>query len=226
MQYIVIDTETTGLKDGDDEVLSLAIVDENGNKLFYELFKPQRKTEWPEAERINNIHPSDVADKRPITDYADELDKYFDGSYAIAGYNTYFDIKMLRGSGRKIAHVQIIDVMREFNALVGGYNKLVDCADYFGYTFHAHDALNDAMATAYCYKRIQQTDSAPQTQTASTTLTQPKKKMNGGTIAIIVFAVLFIISAPNGFMNYSFATGITSLIIGLLLGFWAYKRMH
>lgn len=225
MQYIVIDTETTGLKDGDDEVLSLAIVDESGNKLFYEMFKPQRKTEWPDAERINHISPSDVADKRPITDYDDELDKYFDGSYAIAGYNTYFDIKMLRGSGRKIAHVQIIDVMREFNSLVGGHNKLVDCADYFGYEFAAHDALNDAMATAYCYKRIQQARNVPQSQTTQTTA-QTKKKLNGGTIAIIVFAVLFIISAPNGFMNYSFAVGITSLIIGVLLGFWAYKRMH
>ena len=38
----------------------------------------------------------------------------------------------------------------------GGYKwqKLQNCADYFGYKFKTHDSYEDAKATLYCYHKI------------------------------------------------------------------------
>lgn len=60
---------------------------------------------------------------------------------------------------------KIYDVMLEFSYIVGDYDEkhgnyewkpLTYCAKYYGYTnYKAHDALEDARATLYCYYAIQ-----------------------------------------------------------------------
>ena len=57
----------------------------------------------------------------------------------------------------------MIDVMELFAPIYGevsekygGYKwqKLQNCADYFGYKFKTHDSYEDAKATLYCYHKI------------------------------------------------------------------------
>lgn len=72
---LVLDTETTGIRrNGDDEVLSLAIMSLDGNVLFYDTFKPERRKRWPKAEEVNGISPSMVKDKQPIAERCDEIE--------------------------------------------------------------------------------------------------------------------------------------------------------
>ena len=61
-KVIVIDTETTGLQAGVDEILQLSIIDGDGNTLYDKYFKPEYQTSWEEAEAVNGISPQDVAD--------------------------------------------------------------------------------------------------------------------------------------------------------------------
>lgn len=57
---VVLDFETTGLDEMDEEILQVAIIDQDGNKLMSELCCPVVITGWPEAEAVHRISPADV----------------------------------------------------------------------------------------------------------------------------------------------------------------------
>ena len=80
----------------------------------------------------------------------------------IVGYNGSFDLGFLEGL-YSLENKQVIDVMELFAPIYGevsekygGYKwqKLQNCADYFGYKFKTHDSYEDAKATLYCYHKI------------------------------------------------------------------------
>lgn len=164
-KIVVIDTETTGLDPEKDEVLSLAITDINGNNLFYELIKPQKRKRWPKATEVHGIKWVDVKDKEDLFNYEDILTPLFSPDNLIVGYNVWFDIEMLRASGATIRATNTFDVMEEYSSVYGKwsewkqdrlYAKLTTCAKHYGYKFIAHNALEDAKATAFCFKKLKQ----------------------------------------------------------------------
>ena len=163
-KYICFDTETTGLS-ANDEILSLAIVNQDNEVLFYELFKPLNITRWDEAERIHGISPDDVKDKKSILEFKNEIINIFNDYDCVIGYNVNYDIMMiLNNLNINICNNHnIIDVMKIFAEIYGEWNsyrnsyrwqKLSTCADYYGYEFKAHNALEDVKATIYCYKQM------------------------------------------------------------------------
>lgn len=159
--YFVIDTETTGLKAGNDEVLQLAITDADGNVLFDHLIRPARRRRWPSAEELHGITWADVKGERELVDYADELDAILGEHPVIVGYNVDFDLEMLDASGYTVRASRSIDLMRVYARAYGRYNdyrgdyafvKLGRCAERYGVQYDAHDAKADAIATAHCYR--------------------------------------------------------------------------
>jgi DNA polymerase-3 subunit epsilon len=58
---LYLDLETTGLHAPLDEIVEIAIIDDNGAVLLNTRVRPVRQTEWPEAQRIHGISPRDVA---------------------------------------------------------------------------------------------------------------------------------------------------------------------
>ena len=150
---VFFDTETTGLGKS-DEILSIAIVDERGKKLFYKTVKPQFVQSWPEAQKVHGISPDNVKNKPPLKHYEKQIEKWLNGKHTIGGYNVNFDIRMLRQSGYNIGNVQTIDVMDIAKEHFGNKQKLSEVAHSLGYEFKAHDALNDAAATAYVYRKL------------------------------------------------------------------------
>lgn len=155
----VIDTETTGLGEENNEVLSLSIVGYNGEVLFNHLIKPQKRVRWPNAQEIHGISPADVKNEKTLIEYEGELQKFFDGSYLIVGYNVGFDIKMLKASGLNIRGIKTFDVMKEAEKLNEYKTNLSECARMFGYgNFEAHGSLADTKATAYCFKYLMEND--------------------------------------------------------------------
>lgn len=165
---IVLDTETTGLNPLQDEILQLAIIDaDTGATIYNRHHKPQRVTSWEEAQKINRITPEDVEDCDAIIDHAGEILDIFAVADEIIGYNTGFDLAMLAAAIKDLpADLPYIDVMRLYAPLAGEwseqynswkYKSLLHCAAHYGYNwgdYPAHDALNDAQATKYCYRKI------------------------------------------------------------------------
>lgn len=163
---IVIDTETTGLYAGEDEILQLSIISENGEKLFDSYFRPLHKT-WQEAQAVNHISPEMVADAPCIVDRAAEIQRLINSADKIIGYNTYFDVNFISAAGLIIPErAEIIDIMPMFAEIFGEWSenhgdykwqKLTTCAEYYRFdwsSMKAHDSLADCFATLHCYKKI------------------------------------------------------------------------
>jgi DNA polymerase-3 subunit epsilon len=123
-------------------------------------------TEWKRAEQVNGISPETVADKPSIDSMREAIEKIITSADVIVGYNTGFDLGMIR-SNLKITprtDTQIVDVMEDFAEIYGEWDrfrhkwrwqKLTTCADYYGYDWgkeQAHDSLADCRATLFCYK--------------------------------------------------------------------------
>lgn len=162
---IVFDTETTGTAvGGNDEVLSLAVMNMAGDVLFYDTFKPLHRKRWSKAESINGISPDMVKDKQTIEERKGEIEPLFKSAKLYVAYNADFDLGFLHAAGLDIPKHQTFDVMIEFAKIHGEWNqhfeewqwcKLEDCAAYYDYRdFGAHDALADVKATAHCFKSI------------------------------------------------------------------------
>ena len=167
---IILDTETTGLSNDKDEILQLSIIDEHGNVLFNEYFKPIIATKWKEAERVNGISPRMVANCKDIYHYYKEIQQILYDSDTIIGYNTEFDLAFLRSYDFQLYEdTEIIDVMKMFAQIYGEWSeynqdykwqKLTTCAAYYNYnwgTDAAHDSLADCRATLHCWNCIQKT---------------------------------------------------------------------
>lgn len=163
---IILDTETTGLRAGEDELLQISIIDESGEVLIDQYLRPTVE-EWPEAQAINHITPEDVRNCPHVWDPAvhDRIQRVLDDADLIIGYNTQFDIGFLIEAGFEIPIVMQIDVMREFAEIygdfrpeLGGYKwqRLTTAAEYYRYNWDidAHNALGDCYATLYVYEHM------------------------------------------------------------------------
>lgn len=171
-KIIVFDTETTGLPDGVNgnsthghEILQLAMIDGAGVLKLKEQFKPTRKREWLEAQRVHGITTRDVQHKPSIEAFKDEIQKHINYSELLVAYNFSFDYIFLKEVGISFSGKRYYDVMYEFskkhvvNRRYGTIScvSLKKCAAYYGYDLSkAHDAEEDARATLHCFLQLQE----------------------------------------------------------------------
>ena len=170
-KVISYDMETTGLHPDQDDILKLSIVDGDGNELFNKLFKPTKKDEWPEAEKVNKITPEIAMDHAEFKDWQEQVQRIFDQADVIVGYNQrHFDDRFLAANGIKIDPAkENHDLMLEYAQAVGEpvtlkngktqlrWFKLEQAAAFYGHDWgagKAHDSLADARATAFVYQQM------------------------------------------------------------------------
>ena len=163
-KVMVLDIETTGLHAPEDEVLSLTIIDGTGETLFYDSFKPEHNTAWPEAQAVNGISPDDVADGSIFTEETEYINLLLAKAAVIVGYNHEgFDLPFLAQFGVcPPEDVKLVDVMIDYAEIKGEWDKnhqdwkwqkLTACAAHYGYQYQAHDSLEDVKATLFCARK-------------------------------------------------------------------------
>ena len=163
-KVMVLDIETTGLHAPEDEVLSLAIIDGTGETLFYDSFKPEHNTAWPEAQAVNGISPDAVADGSIFTEETEYINLLLAKAAVIVGYNHEgFDLPFLAQFGVcPPEDVKLVDVMIDYAEIKGEWDKnhqdwkwqkLTACAAHYGYQYQAHDSLEDVKATLFCARK-------------------------------------------------------------------------
>ena len=143
---IVVDTETTGLVNG--ELLQVALVSGTGRVLFNKFIKPDIASEWPEAQKINHISPKMVKHCQHIASYVPLINAYLKHTKTLIGYNHIrFDIPILERYGIS-TEARLVDIMLDDTAKRTKpgerrpkWRKLTITARQYGYFFSAHDYL-------------------------------------------------------------------------------------
>lgn len=167
---IVFDTETTGINIEEDYILSMGVVNGNGETIFDEMFKPGRRRKWTAASDVNGILYEDVKDKKLMIAYQEQISKIFDSADLIIGYNhEQFDLPLLQNESNGLVlnlkkDVVFFDVMQVVTPLIGKYSdyhgdytwvKLTKAySHYVGGRYKAHRSVDDAKATLIIFNKL------------------------------------------------------------------------
>ena len=153
--YVFVDTETTGLNHDTDEILSVSVIDDEGICLFHSLIKPQRITEWGEAEKVNGISAEMVEHAPTFESVKAHLRDIFRNKEVIiynAGFDTVFLGETLKESKAVHCCMQAFaDYKQEWSEKHHAMKwfKLVNAVAEVNpkFSFKAHDSLEDCRAT-------------------------------------------------------------------------------
>lgn len=158
-ETVVIDFETTGLNPNEDEILQVSIIDQDENVLINQLCRPIQLKSWYAAERVHGISSAMVKRKPSFLDIAPKVAQILSSAREVIAYNSSFEAGFLAANGISSDRISWgPDPMDLFADLHndGQFAKLTDAAAEYGYTFAAHDALEDIKATLLVHKKLQE----------------------------------------------------------------------
>ena len=168
-EYVVFDTETTGLNPKKDEILSIGAVKIKDNKILtsqtFEMFIQNSCNISSESKKIHGIREVDLLNAKTTMEVIPEFLKFI-GSRPLVGYYLEFDIAMINKYvkpwlGIKIPNKQIevseiyynqkIEFIPQGNIDLRFDTILQDCNIP---DMGAHNAVNDAIMTAMIFLKL------------------------------------------------------------------------
>lgn len=166
--YIVLDTETTGLSTTHDRVIQLAALKFKDDKLidtFNQYINPEGVPISEQARLVHGITEKEVYDKPKFSEIIPKFQKFVGKDTIWIGHNINgFDVPIMFNNGYrqkpdyKANDFWTIDtylMAREEMAGLGLKNfKLETLKDYFDLHGNSHDALGDCQVTAALYQRL------------------------------------------------------------------------
>lgn len=167
--FCVVDLETTGLNPVYDEIIEVAILKVRDNKVidsFTSLVRPETVyvDEDDDGNIIGEYYIDDfiveltgitnemLAEAPTLKENFEEILGFIDDD-VIVGHNVNFDINFLydfaTDNYSKELSNDFWDLMKLSRRILKDIDRhrLIDLADFFGYTFTGHRALNDCQAT-------------------------------------------------------------------------------
>jgi DNA polymerase-3 subunit epsilon len=172
-RFVVFDTELTGLNRRRDEIISIGAVSINNLMIelgssFHMYIRPTRQTEYTDSTFIHRITPQQL-DDAPLAEEVLPMFVEFCGDALLTGHFVGIDMHFLNKACRDVLGGYMsnpsVDTMRLARGYkegrgVYGYGQcdqsesyhLADLTEEFNLPpFRAHDALEDAMQTAYLF---------------------------------------------------------------------------
>lgn len=160
LKFVVIDTETTGLKASSERIIQLSAVkyvDWQPVEVWNTYIDPKREIP-KEASSVNGITDDMVKGKPTIKQVAKSFVEFV-GDWDVVGYNLPFDYKFLYAEG-----IDLTEQKRKYYDVLSLAKKvykndlysftLTDVAEYNKIFFDAHNSLNDCYATGLVFKII------------------------------------------------------------------------
>ncbi|MBO5415333.1 MAG: 3'-5' exonuclease [Clostridia bacterium] len=124
-KVLFFDLELTGFYDH-DEILSITIIDGNGELVMDTLVKPEHTKKWNRTEKIHGITPAMVEDAPLLTDLIPRIKEIFEGAKNIIAYGVSTDFSHIK---------YIYDTEEEREAL---HSKIRCCANEYVRYIHEH----------------------------------------------------------------------------------------
>lgn len=165
MATVFLDTETTGLE-GNDQVVEIAVVDENGSVLFESYCRPTVPVD-PGAQAVHGIGPDVLANAPEWPEIAAQVREALEGNTVVI-FNAAFDTRILAQTAAahgdhadwvhclttRCAMYRAADVYGATNRY--GTISLINAAARAGIEFQgrAHSAAGDAATTALLWRTM------------------------------------------------------------------------
>jgi len=168
-EYVVFDTETTGLNPKVDEILSIGAVKIKNNKILtsrtFEVYVKNLKEISTKSIEIHGIRPCDLKNAKNSNDAIVDF-LYFIGSRTLVGYYLEFDVAMINKYTKNMLGITLPNRMIEVSEIY--YDKKI-CAIPQGNidlrfdtilkncdvpNMGVHNAVNDAIMTAMIFLKL------------------------------------------------------------------------
>ena len=168
-EYVVYDTETTGLNVNDAEILSIGAVKIRGNKILtsetFEIYLKNAKEISTKSIEIHGIRPCDLENAKNSKE-AIEAFLNFIGSRTLIGYFLEFDVAMINKYTKEMLGITLPNRMVEVSEIY--YDKQIGkipqgnvdlrfdtmLKKYDVPNMGVHNAVNDAIMTAMIYLKL------------------------------------------------------------------------
>jgi DNA polymerase-3 subunit epsilon len=205
--YLIIDTETTGLGEK-DVIIQFAAIDLDGKLLIDSLVKPKnRKSISKEASAIHGISQKHLQNAPYFGDVFYEMIPYLEAKRNLLVFNFDFDMRMIRQTfiadglnytGRIFGTC----VMKEYAKFAGQWNPLYNDYRYQKLPGGDHTAVGDCLATLNLIKMLAAEELTPIPESykseVTTQISAKEHKDNIGQIiavgcpAIVVLLILIL----------------------------------
>lgn len=169
--FVVIDFETTGVNNNCyspdmDEILSVSIINQDGEVLLNTLCNTERKKSWSNAQRVHRISPQDVQGYPTFSQILPQVLEILSSVDFVIAYNIVFEYGFVKSyiqitnpqyfSDYDINWAMHKDPMDMYAKHIGSrkWIKLSEAAKSFGYNFNPHDSLEDVKATLFLYNQL------------------------------------------------------------------------
>ena len=168
-EFVVIDTETTGLSLKDDEILSIGAVKIKDNKILtsqtFEVFLKNSKEINSNSIKIHGIRPFDLKNAKTAKEGILEF-LNFVGSRPLIGYYLEFDVGMINKYTKEILGITLPNRMIEVSEIY--FDKTISLIPQGNIDLRfdtilkncdipnmgVHNAVNDAIMTAMIYLKL------------------------------------------------------------------------
>lgn len=168
-EYVVFDTETTGLNPKTDDILSIGAVKIKQNRIllndrFYTVVKPEKEIN-EETIKIHGLRKKDLENGIPIEKAIKDFLRFI-GSRPLVGYYIDFDVAMINKYTKRIIGIPLPNEKIEVSGMYYDYKigtipqGFVDLRfdsilkDLKIPSFGKHDALNDAIMTGLIFLKL------------------------------------------------------------------------
>ena len=168
-EYVVFDTETTGLNPKEDEILSIGAVKIKGNKIItsetFEVYIKNSKEINAKSIEIHGIRECDLQNATDVENGISEF-LHFIGSRPLIGYYLEFDVAMINKYIKPMLGIVLPNKMIEVSEIYfekkitlipqGNIDLRFDTIlkNYDIPNMGVHNAVNDAIMTAMIYLKI------------------------------------------------------------------------
>jgi len=168
-EYIVFDTETTGLNPKKDDILSIGAVKIKDNKILtsktFEIFVKHRGEISSKSIEIHKIRPIDLENAKELHVAIKEFLEFI-GSRPLIGYYLEFDVAMINKYIKPMLGITLPNKMIEVSEIY--FDKTIELIPQGNIDLSfdtilrkcevpdmgAHNAVNDAIMTAMIYLKL------------------------------------------------------------------------